>query len=347
MDEREETIGGPAQILERQGMPRCAVDEAAMLLLLGSGASIQCQLVELGLDGCRLKVWRKVPAENRVNAEVSFKMRGIAFRLSGTAEWPVNGNVVDVSFGPMSSRRRDDLVEVLCEQEAENAGKVEHQSIDAKASGELGLAADPAEVSESVSALEPQTPRRRLRLLNFVRPRAHTRKTLVEEDARQRDVSPGAVQSSLAAGAGPILVPEIATPEAPALNEPAPLESAKKTVEQPAATGRERRGSRRCDVDTSAIIHLIKIGSKLPGQILDLSLGGCRLRTAERFSVGIYTRVEVEFRLQGLPVLLGGVIQAVHDRNHIGIRFLDVSARKRVQLTELIEEIQELEAEKN
>ena len=95
------------------------------------------------------------------------------------------------------------------------------------------------------------------------------------------------------------------------------------------------------------MIHLIKIGSKLPGQILDLSLGGCRLRTADRFSVGIYTRVEVEFRLQGLPVLLGGVIQAVHDRNHVGIRFLDVSPRKRTQLTELIEEIQELEAEGN
>lgn len=104
---------------------------------------------------------------------------------------------------------------------------------------------------------------------------------------------------------------------------------------------RERRASRRHGVDTSAVIHLVKIGSKLRGKILDLSLGGCRIRTEQRFLVGIYTRVETEFRVQGLPVLLAGVIQAIYDRNQVGIRFLDVSQRKRDQLVELIEELGE------
>jgi len=102
---------------------------------------------------------------------------------------------------------------------------------------------------------------------------------------------------------------------------------------------RERRASARTSVDTSAVIYLVKIASKLKGQILDLSLGGCRIRTDERFSLGIYTRVETEFRVQGLPVRLGGVIQAIHERNQVGIRFLDVSPRKRLQLVELIEEL--------
>jgi hypothetical protein len=103
----------------------------------------------------------------------------------------------------------------------------------------------------------------------------------------------------------------------------------------------ERRTGARRAVDTSAMIHLIKVGSKIRGHILDLSPGGCRIRTTDRFPLGIYTRVETEFRLQGQTVLVGGVVQAVYERDQIGIRFLDVSQRKRDQLVELIEELGE------
>jgi hypothetical protein len=60
--------------------------------------------------------------------------------------------------------------------------------------------------------------------------------------------------------------------------------------------------------------------------------------------VGIYTRVETEFRYQGLPFRLGGVIQAIHDRNTVGIRFLDLSQRKREQVLDLIGEIDQMRA---
>ncbi len=112
----------------------------------------------------------------------------------------------------------------------------------------------------------------------------------------------------------------------------------------PASPG-ERRTSRRHSVDTSVVIHLVKMASKLKGQILDLSLGGCRIRTEQRFLVGIYTRVETEFRVQGVPVLLAGVIQAIYAHNQLGIRFLDVSRRKHDQLVELIEELGEAAAQ--
>ncbi len=74
---------------------------------------------------------------------------------------------------------------------------------------------------------------------------------------------------------------------------------------------------------------------------VDLSIGGCRVRTAERFPVGIYTRIETEFKLHGLPFRLGGVIQAIHDRNTVGIRFLDLSQRKKDQVAELVAEMEE------
>jgi hypothetical protein len=105
---------------------------------------------------------------------------------------------------------------------------------------------------------------------------------------------------------------------------------------------RERRAQSRHEVNTSAAIFLINVGSRLTGRIVDLSLSGCRIRTDERFPVGIYTRVETEFGLEGLPFRLAGVIQAIHDPHHVGIRFLDVSDRKRKQIEELIEDIQEM-----
>ena len=76
--------------------------------------------------------------------------------------------------------------------------------------------------------------------------------------------------------------------------------------------GRDRRAQSRMTVDTSADILLINIGCHLAGRIQDLSVGGCR-------------------------------IQAVHDQHRqlVGIRFLDMSSRKREQVEQLIKEIEE------
>ena len=88
------------------------------------------------------------------------------------------------------------------------------------------------------------------------------------------------------------------------------------------------------------------MGSTLRGRIVDLSLSGCRIRTEERFRVGIYTRIEAEFYLQGLPFRLGGVIQVIHDGRTVGIRFLDLSERKRQQIADLIVEMERTGAAK-
>jgi hypothetical protein len=103
----------------------------------------------------------------------------------------------------------------------------------------------------------------------------------------------------------------------------------------------ERRSQNRHAVDTRAKLLLVKTAISMPGRILNLSLGGCRKRTDERFNVGIYVRIEAEFYLHGLPFRVGGVSQAILDKNTIGVRFLDMSDRRREQLAELIAEIAE------
>ncbi len=136
-------------------------------------------------------------------------------------------------------------------------------------------------------------------------------------------------------------VMELPEPARPGVHAPLPEA---RTQAPKASSGRERRQQVRHEVDTTATILLVNVGSTLRGRIVDLSLTGCRIRTDERFPVGIYTRVETEFRLEGLAFRLGGVIQSIHDRNNVGIRFLDLSERKREQVLELIDEIEKMRA---
>ena len=102
----------------------------------------------------------------------------------------------------------------------------------------------------------------------------------------------------------------------------------------------ERRSQPRYAVDEAATLHFIEVRAQVTGRILDLSMSGCRIRTNERFPVGIYRRVETEFKLDGLPFRLGGVVQSIHDKFTVGIRFLDVSPRKRDQLASLMDEFE-------
>jgi c-di-GMP-binding flagellar brake protein YcgR len=104
-------------------------------------------------------------------------------------------------------------------------------------------------------------------------------------------------------------------------------------------TPEQRRVDSRQSVSDEAEVQFVRSGSIACGQIVDLSVGGCGIRTEQPFPQGIYTRVEVSFRLHGLSFRLGGVIQAVHDRHTVGIRFLDVSERKRELILELLREL--------
>jgi hypothetical protein len=103
----------------------------------------------------------------------------------------------------------------------------------------------------------------------------------------------------------------------------------------------DRRAFPRHAVDAVSKMLLVNTGICMAGRVLDLSLGGCKIRTEEPFQVGIFVRVEAEFYLQGLPFRISGVSQSIFDRNTIGVRFLDMSQRRREQLAELIAEIAE------
>lgn len=90
-----------------------------------------------------------------------------------------------------------------------------------------------------------------------------------------------------------------------------------------------------------AVLRLLKDNTQQKGAITGLRLEGCRLHTAESCVAGIHARVEVDFQMRGLPFLLAGVTEDVHNNKTVDIRFLEMSFRKRQELAELIEELRE------
>ena len=109
-----------------------------------------------------------------------------------------------------------------------------------------------------------------------------------------------------------------------------------------ASNGKMRDIEIRQKVDTAAVIGLIDLAANVKGRMLDVSMGGCRICTDRRFPVGIFRRVETEFRIEGLPFRVAGVTQTIYDQFNVGIRFLDMSDRRREMLAQLIEEIKDL-----
>jgi len=305
----------------RRNIPRFDVDEDAQMLLVSHGSNLGCRIIDLGLGGCRIYTHERFQAGVLIRVEVSFRVRGLAFRFSGVTQWTDGRHLVGVRFLDVIFRRRDELAEALSEVEVEIATKA-------------AKAAEEQRVAEKLEAEEEALER-----LTWAEQK---NQALSEIPSEQSDESQELVPEPV--DSWPVSQPE--DPEAEsALPQEAQLEQGNQSASLVAATAKQdRRAQARQEVDTSAVIFLVKIASKISGRILDLSLGGCRIHTGESFPVGIYTRVETEFRLEGLPFRLAGVVQAIHDRQrqNVGIRFLDMSDRKREQLEQLIEEIQEL-----
>ncbi len=298
--------GLPATIQNRRCHPRYAVDEDSILLLVSHGSQIESHILDLSLEGCRLQTREPYTAGTGTRVEITFKVNGIAFRFVGVVQWVRGQRQVGIRFVEMISRRREQLAEVICEMEAA-----------AKAAKEA--AERDAALKEAQERIDQETPLEAGRKAEVPaeKPAASEASEIAEREARERaETRESSRRAKLALQARAL-----------------PIQGQARAIPN-------RRAQVRHEVDTTATILLIKSGSRLSGHILDLSAAGCRIRSDERFPVGIYTRVEAEFNLEGMPFLLGGVIQSIHDPHNVGIRFLDVSQRKREQVDQLIAEIE-------
>lgn len=300
MDGKQDQGRHAGQEQERRSHPRYPINEECQLLLVNHGMPVKARMVDLSMEGCCVRTSESFPVKAARTIEVSFKVKGFAFRFCGVVRWSDGHQIAGIHFENMIPRRKVELIDVIDE------------------------IADTAARAGAASQLAAEQPI----------PSPVTPKPKTIESAPAKSSKP--LSLPLVEKAGIPTVPiRTEAPETPAKSE---------SSAPPPNKNRDRRGQARHEVDTTATIFLVKVASALRGRIVDLSLGGCRIHTDEKFPVGIYTRVEVEFHLQGLPFRLGGVIQAIHNRNTVGIRLLDLSERKRQQVLDLIDEIEEFRA---
>ncbi|MGD0345359.1 MAG: PilZ domain-containing protein [Terracidiphilus sp.] len=292
-----ECFAAPGQ--EGRAQPRYSVDEDTVLLLVSHGMPLSAHIVDLSLEGCRVRIYQQFTGRAGWPVELSFKANGVAFRIRGIVRWSDGQHLLGIKFAAMIPRRRAELAEVI-EEMAETLAE-RAKAVDQLIREQGVPAPDLPEIPEMVEAKTAA-----LEVVKAIAPQNAARSIEPPAETEEAEISA-----------------EIEPP-----------------VRQP-ATLRDRRGQTRHEVHHFATIILVKTGSALPGRILDLSLSGCRIGTDERFPAGIYARVETEFYLQGLAFRLEGVIQAVHDRDTVGIRFLDLTNRKRQQLVELIGEVEQ------
>jgi c-di-GMP-binding flagellar brake protein YcgR len=321
--------------LERRKFPRFAVDCPVQFAALVGSVQLQGTLTDLSLAGCRIFTEHRFEAGVQTRIEIYFRIRGICFRLAGVSAGKRPDRSFAVTFTEMPAYRRAELAEILTELAEEQAAqKAKADKITAAALPQPAVTV--AEVANALPIGKTTTdPQQGIAFKAIATAGANSLRQRAP-DQRAPDLrTPGPSTPSA----------RFATPTPPSA-KPVSASSPAQRTEPPAAgaanPGRpttNRRGHERHSVYTPAKLLLVRLRISMPGCVLNLSESGCRLRTDEPFNVGIYVRAEAEFYLHGLPFRIGGVTQAIIDKNTIGIRFLEMSDRCRAQLKELIEEI--------
>jgi hypothetical protein len=114
---------------------------------------------------------------------------------------------------------------------------------------------------------------------------------------------------------------------------------AEEKAEVRAGQGANRRAYPHYYVDQDAELLLMDRGSTMHCKVLDFSLGGCRLRTWETFFAGIGVCAEVAFKIRGIDFRFRGVTQWADGQYLLGVRFVDLSERRKEALSEVLSEV--------
>lgn len=101
------------------------------------------------------------------------------------------------------------------------------------------------------------------------------------------------------------------------------------------AAVRERRAwERYLLTETTGKIIYRQMG--FPCEFRDISLGGCRVRTEQRFVAGALAKVDVLLELHGIAQRIGGMTQWTGKDNQLGIRFVHASPQTKNEFAALL-----------
>jgi len=90
-------------------------DSPATLTLPGDDSVLGGDIVDLSLTGCLMRLLRISNVRLKAQAEVSFHIQRLPFRLAGVTHEMHDKRTLEIRFTPMSRRSRDDLDQVISE----------------------------------------------------------------------------------------------------------------------------------------------------------------------------------------------------------------------------------------
>jgi hypothetical protein len=143
------------------------------------------------------------------------------------------------------------------------------------------------------------------------------------------------IQEALAVARVDPLSVRVLAAETPAVEKSVPKPKSQPRGAAPPATPTKE------PFDWSAAMYFLKEKIILHGSIDNLHHEGCDFLLSEPYAGSYSSRVEIEFKMRGLPFRLGGSMEATGDPRIVAIRFIDISARKRDEVAQLVEEIRQ------
>jgi c-di-GMP-binding flagellar brake protein YcgR len=103
----------------------------------------------------------------------------------------------------------------------------------------------------------------------------------------------------------------------------------------------DRRTQQRLRCRGVAEVVLLRINRRLPGTLLDLSVGGCCIQTDLPIPSIERPSVEVQLTVNGITLRVAGIVRNVLNDRRAGIEFTRVTPRKASQIVELVKELME------
>lgn len=101
----------------------------------------------------------------------------------------------------------------------------------------------------------------------------------------------------------------------------------------------QRRSNPRLECRGEAELYRLGSGGGCAAAVLDLSVEGCLLKLEVPLLIALGEAVEIGFTVNKLPFRVRAEVRVVRQATTLGFQFVQLSARARVRLSELIEEL--------
>jgi hypothetical protein len=98
---------------ELRGSERHPIHEKASVMVIETGATAVCTVLDISMGGCRLQAPGEFRVRTRRRVEVAFQLCGLPMRFCGVIQWTNFEGALGIQFVDLSPRKIAALEEVV------------------------------------------------------------------------------------------------------------------------------------------------------------------------------------------------------------------------------------------